>query len=54
MNENPIASIEDSFGDMHDPRVQGRCDYPLLEIIFIAICAVIAGADSRAVVDPKN
>jgi predicted transposase YbfD/YdcC len=45
MSDNPIASIEDCFGDMHDPRVQGRCDYPLLEIIFIAICAVIAGAD---------
>lgn len=45
MSDNPIASIEDCFGDIHDPRVQGRCDYPLLEIIFIAICAVIAGAD---------
>lgn len=45
MSDHPIASIEDCFGDIHDPRVQGRCDYPLLEIIFIAICAVIAGAD---------
>lgn len=45
MSDNPMASIEDCFGDMHDPRVHGRCDYPLLEIIFIAICAVIAGAD---------
>jgi predicted transposase YbfD/YdcC len=26
--------------------VQGRCDYPLLEVITIAICAVIAGADT--------
>jgi predicted transposase YbfD/YdcC len=25
--------------------VQGRCDYPLIEILFIAICAVIAGAN---------
>lgn len=46
MSENPWASIEECFGDVHDPRVQGRCDYPLLEIITIAICAVIAGADS--------
>lgn len=45
MSDNPIASIEECFGDIHDPRVQGRCDYPLLEIIVIAICAVIAGAD---------
>jgi len=46
MNEKPLASIEACFGDIHDPRVQGRCDYPLIEIITIAICAVVAGADS--------
>ncbi len=46
MNDKPLASIENCFGDIHDPRVQGRCDYPLLEVITIAICAVIAGADS--------
>ena len=46
MSDNPIASIEECFGDIHDPRVQGRCDYPLVEIITIAICAVIAGADN--------
>jgi len=46
MTNNPIASIEDCFGDIHDPRVQGRCDYPLLEIITIAICAVVAGANT--------
>ena len=46
MSNNPIASIENCFGDIYDPRVQGRCDYPLLEIIVIAICAVIAGSDS--------
>jgi predicted transposase YbfD/YdcC len=46
MNEQPLASIADCFGDIPDPRVEGRCDYPLLEIITIAICAVVAGADS--------
>jgi len=46
MNEKPLASIEACFGDIHDPRVQGRCDYPLIEIITIAICAVVAGADN--------
>lgn len=46
MSENPLASIEECFGDIHDPRVQGRCAYSLLEVITIAICAVIAGADS--------
>jgi len=46
MSEAPLASIEDCFGDIHDPRVQGRCSYALLEIITIAICAVVAGADT--------
>lgn len=46
MRESPLASIADCFGDCEDPRVQGRCSYPLIEIIVIAICAVIAGADA--------
>lgn len=46
MSDNPLASIQDYFGNIPDPRVQGRCEYPLLEIITIAICAVVAGADS--------
>ena len=46
MNEKPLASINECFGEMSDPRVQGRCEYCLIEIIIIAICAVIAGANS--------
>ena len=46
MADKPLASIEACFGDIHDPRVQGRCDYTLIEIIIIAICAVVAGADT--------
>jgi predicted transposase YbfD/YdcC len=45
MSEQPLASISECFGDLYDARVGGRCDYPLIEIITIAICAVIAGAD---------
>lgn len=45
MSEPPLASIEACFGDIYDPRVQNRCDYPLLEVITIAICATLAGAD---------
>jgi len=41
-----LNSIEECFGDIDDPRVQGRCDYPLIEIITIAICAAVAGADT--------
>lgn len=43
--EKPLTSIHKCFGDLEDPRVQGRCDYPLIEVVTIAICAVIAGAE---------
>ena len=39
MNEQPFASLEACFGDMPDPRVQGRCDHALIDIILIAVCA---------------
>lgn len=37
--------IIESFGDLQDPRVRGRTDYPLIEIIFLSISAVISGFD---------
>jgi len=46
MSENPIPSIETCFGDIEDPRVSGRCWYPLIEVISIAICGAIAGAET--------
>lgn len=46
MPENPIASIESCFGGIEDQRVSGRCWYPLLEVITIAICGAIAGAET--------
>ena len=33
------------FSNIKDPRVCGRCLYPLFDIIFIVLCAMIAGAD---------
>ncbi len=44
--DEPLASISACFGALEDPRVEGRCTYPLIEIITIAICAVIAGSDT--------
>jgi predicted transposase YbfD/YdcC len=44
-NEDPISLII-SFQDLPDPRVEGRCDHKLIDIIVIAVCAVIAGAES--------
>src|SRR5579859_6693528 len=38
-------SLERYFGDLGDRRVEGRCEHKLLEIIIIAICAVLCGAE---------
>lgn len=38
-------SLKEYFGELPDPRVQGRCDHLLGDIILIAICAVLAGAE---------
>ena len=42
----PFRSLEACFGDMPDPRVVGRCDHLLVEIIMVAICGVLSGAES--------
>jgi len=39
-------SIEECFGTIDDPRMQGRCYYTLVEIITIAICAIISGSET--------
>jgi predicted transposase YbfD/YdcC len=46
MSDDIKTSLEDCFGDLPDPRVQGRCDHKLMDIIIIAICGVLCGADS--------
>jgi len=51
MDERPFASLEACFGDLDDPRVQGRCDHLLTEIVLIAVCAVLCGAESWSEVE---
>src|SRR5215831_7564435 len=46
MSEWEATSLEECFGDLPDPRVSGRCDHKLIDIIMIAVCAVICGAES--------
>lgn len=46
MSTNVTKSLVDCFGDLPDPRVEGRCDHKLLDIIIIAVCGVLCGADS--------
>jgi predicted transposase YbfD/YdcC len=38
-------SFIDYFTELADPRIEDRCDHKLMDILFIAVCAVICGAD---------
>jgi predicted transposase YbfD/YdcC len=46
MEGNVSAAIEQHFGDLTDPRIDRTKLHKLIDILVIAICAVIAGADN--------
>jgi predicted transposase YbfD/YdcC len=46
MEERISGAIEQHFGDLEDPRVDRTKLHKLMDILVIAICAVIAGADN--------
>ena len=45
MDKQPGASIEQHFADLEDPRVERTRRHKLLDIIVVAICGIICGAD---------
>lgn len=45
MDGDAIAGLIERFGDLPDPRVEGRTDHDLLDIIVLALCAVMSGAE---------
>lgn len=46
MDERPVLVIQRYFADLPDPRIERTKRHQLLDIITIAVCAVISGADS--------
>jgi predicted transposase YbfD/YdcC len=46
MSENPHATIAEHFASLEDPRVDRTKLHPLINILVIALCGVICGADS--------
>jgi predicted transposase YbfD/YdcC len=46
MKLKPKITIADHFGQMENPRVEWSIQHKLIDIITIAICAVICGADT--------
>lgn len=51
MPQRAKASIIEHFGVMEDPRIERHKQHKLLDIIVIAICAVICGADGWVAVE---
>jgi len=45
MTEKPLGTIEEYFGKVRDPRIERTREHKLIDIIVIAICAVICGAE---------
>jgi len=46
MSPSPIETLQQHFENVEDPRQFGKVDHPLINIIFITICAVLCGADN--------
>lgn len=49
LNDRPVA-FHHHFQDLKDPRVERTRKHPLINIIFIAVCGVLCGANSFAAI----
>jgi len=46
MCKDKLSKLSEHFSDLTDPRVVGRTDHKLIDIISISICAIICGANN--------
>jgi hypothetical protein len=46
MDERPLLVIQRYFADLPDPRIERAKRHQLVDILTIALCAVLAGADN--------
>src|SRR5512135_3586029 len=51
MPSSESAAFQDHFQDLTDPRVERTRKHPLINIVFIAVCGVLAGANSCAAIE---
>jgi len=51
MPQRRPASIVDHFGEGEDPRIERQKQHQLLDVIVIAICAVLCGADDWVAIE---
>lgn len=45
MPDSPSTSLEQHFAGLTDPRLERTREHKLLDIVLIAVCATICGAD---------
>src|SRR3954452_15601408 len=50
MTSSDSAAFHDHFQDLQDPRVERARKHPLINIVFIAVCGVLSGANSFAAI----
>ncbi len=48
MDRRGSASFAQHFEDLQDPRVERTRRHPLINIVFMAVCGVLSGANSIA------
>src|SRR3954453_17501065 len=48
MTSSDSAAFHDHFHDLNDPRVERTRKHPLINIVFLAVCGVLSGANSFA------
>jgi predicted transposase YbfD/YdcC len=46
MQDAPKLSLLEHFKDLADPRVSGRCDHELLDVMVIALCCLLCGGST--------
>lgn len=51
MSHENFVKLEECIAEIPDPRVEGRTDYPLRNIIVIALCAALDGANDFVAVE---
>ncbi|GEM81830.1 hypothetical protein VSU01S_40750 [Vibrio superstes NBRC 103154] len=45
-----IDAFSEHFGQLNDPRQSAKISYPLFDVLFLTICATIAGAEGWNIV----
>ena len=46
MADHPMGTIQEHFGTLDDPRTGYLCEHKLIDILTIALCALICGAET--------